>query len=64
MILNYHFQESLIDVLKEIKLELRTINTSLQAISLNSRQMPQNFEELINKLEKISTSLQEQSYRE
>lgn len=62
--MNYHFQESLIEVLKEIKLELRTMNSSLQAISLNSRQMPQNFVEIISKLEDISKNLQEQPYRE
>lgn len=62
--MNYHFQESLVEVLKEIKLEIRTMNNTLQALSSSTRQLPENFDELIRKVEQISDSLQDRTLRD
>lgn len=62
--MNYHFQESLVEVLKEIKLEIRTMNASLQALSANTRQLPQDFEQLVGKLDQIHEVLQDKALHE
>lgn len=62
--MNYHFQESLVEVLKEIKLEIRTMNATLQALSSNTRQLPQDFEQIVGKLDQIHNVLQDKALRE